>query len=103
MNERTKFWLNRVGGFVLTVVGLCALGGLLGALVFPLAGHFGGSQKTQAELVVAGAKSGGFIFMVWAPGAALVREFIRGAKERAANEQRASTANSKPDTRPRPV
>ena len=82
MNERGKFWLHRVAGFFLTVLGLCALGGLLGALVFPLAGHFGGSVKTHEELVVKGAKSGSFIFMVWAPGAALVREFIRGAKAR---------------------
>ena len=82
MNERAKFWLHRVAGFFLTVLGLCALGGLLGALVFPLAGRFGGSLKTNEELVVIGAKSGSFIFMVWAPGAALVREFIRGAKAR---------------------
>jgi hypothetical protein len=82
MNERARFWLHRVAGFFLTVLGLCALGGLLGALVFPLAGHFGGSRKPYEELVVIGAKSGGFIFMVWAPGAALVREFIRGARAR---------------------
>lgn len=82
MNERTKFWLHRTGGFFLTVLGLCALGGLLGAVIFPLAGSWAGSTKTHAELVVIGAKSGSFIFMVWAPGAALVREFMRGAKAR---------------------
>lgn len=82
MSKRANFWAARVGGFFLTVVGLCALGGLLGALVFPLAGHWGGSQKSYSELVVVGAKSGSFIFMVWAPGAALVREFMRGAKAR---------------------
>ncbi len=85
MNERAKFWLRRTGGFFFTILGLCALGGLLGALVFPLAGRFGGSQKSYEELVVVGAKSGGFIFMVWAPGVALVREFIRGAKDRPVN------------------
>lgn len=76
------FWVRRVAGFFFTVLGLCALGGLLGAFVFPLAGRLGGSTKTPAELVLVGAKSGAFIFMVWAPGAALVREFMRGAKER---------------------
>jgi hypothetical protein len=30
-----------------------------------------------AELVTLGIKSGGFYFLVWAPGAALVREFWR--------------------------
>lgn len=87
MSERTKFWLHRIAGFSLTVLGLCALGGLLGGLVFPVAGRWGGSQKSTAELVVVGVKSGSFIFMVWAPGAALVREFIRGSKaKRAAAE-----------------
>lgn len=78
-----RFWARRVAGFFVTVIGLCALGGLLGALVFPVAGSLGGSQLTRAELILSGAKSGAFIFMVWSPGAALVREFVRGARERA--------------------
>ncbi len=82
MNDRAKFWSRRAGGFFLTIIELCALGGLLGALIFPLAGRWGGSEKNYAELVVAGVKSGAFICMVWAPGVALVREFIRGAKDR---------------------
>lgn len=90
MNDRAKFWLHRIGGFFLTVLGLCALGGLLGAVVFPLAGRWGGSTKTHAELVVFGAKSGAFYFMVWAPGAALVREFMRGAQARRNGPRRAT-------------
>jgi hypothetical protein len=82
MNDAVKFWAARVGGFFLTVLELCALGALLGAIVFPIVGRLGGSHKTHAELLVVGVKSGAFIFMVWAPGAALVREFIRGAKAR---------------------
>ncbi len=84
MNDRAKFWSRRTGGFLLTILGFCALGGLLGALLFPLAGHWGGSEKTYSELVVAGVKSGAFICMVWAPGVALVREFMRGSQERKA-------------------
>lgn len=82
MNIDLRFWARRLLGFLLTVVGLCATGGLLGGLIFPLAGRWGGSHKTLEELVVAGVKSGAFICMVWAPGAALVREFMRGARER---------------------
>ena len=99
MSERVKFWLLRTAGFLLTVLGLCALGGLLGALVFPIAGRFGGSRKTYEELVVIGAKSGAFIFMVWAPGAALVREFMRGAK---ALRAAAGGASSSEEFTPRP-
>jgi hypothetical protein len=84
MNKDLRFWARRAAGFSLTIIGLCALGGLLGGLVFPLAGRWGGSAKTLDELIVVGVKSGSFIFMVWAPGAALVREFIRGARERRA-------------------
>lgn len=94
MNDRAKFWSRRAGGFFLTILSLCALGGLLGALIFPVAGRWGGSEKTYAELVVAGVKSGAFICMVWAPGVALVREFMRGAKERGGD--RAARGESAP-------
>lgn len=77
-----KRWGLRLAGFFLTVIGLCALGALLGAWVFPLVGPWGGAYKTREELVVLGAKTGGFFFMVWAPGVALVREFMRAAKNR---------------------
>ena len=81
-HARARFWAARVAGFFLTVLGLCALGGLLGGIVFPLAGRLAGAHSSREEMIVAGVKSGAFIFMVWAPGVALVREFIRGAKAR---------------------
>ena len=84
MNERARFWLQRTGGFFLTILGLCALGGLLGALLFPLAGRLGGSRKNHDEILVAGVKSRALIIMVWAPGAALVRDFMGGATARRA-------------------
>jgi hypothetical protein len=64
------------------VLGVCALGALLGAITFPIAGGLGGSMKSRDELIVFGAKTGGFFFMVWAPGVALVREFVRAGKKR---------------------
>lgn len=81
-NDMARFWAARVAGFLLTVLGLCALGGLLGGVVFPIAGRLAGAHSSHDEMVVAGVKSGAFIFMVWAPGVALVREFVRGAKAR---------------------
>ncbi len=79
--QTIQLWARRVGGFFLTVLGLCALGSLLGAVAFPLVGGLGGSTKTREELIVAGARTGGFFFMVWAPGVALVREFVRAGKK----------------------
>jgi len=84
-----------VGGFLFTVLEMCALGALLGAVLFPLFGGLGGAHKTTAELIVFGAKTGGFYFMVWAPGVALVREFIRGAKLRAQARVGADQLSSK--------
>ncbi len=49
-------------------------------------GRLGGAHKTTAELIVFGAKTGGFYFMVWAPGAALVREFWRAGRARGSAE-----------------
>ncbi len=77
-----RCWRIRFAGFYLSVLGICALGALLGAVVFPIAGGLGASAKTRDELVVAGAKLGGFFFLVWAPGVALVREFVRAGKKR---------------------
>lgn len=80
--ETIQLWACRAGGFSLTVLGVCALGALLGAVVFPIAGGLGGSMKTRDELILVGARTGGFFFMVWAPGVALVREFVRAGKKR---------------------
>ena len=80
--ETVKLWAGRTGGFFFTVLEVCTLGALLGAITFPLAGKIGGAHKTVAELVVLGVKTGAFFFMVWAPGFALVREFARAAKRK---------------------
>ncbi len=81
-SRHLKFWAARVGGFFLTVIGLCALGGLLGGILFPFIGWLGGSNLSHEHMLVAGVRSGAFFFLVWAPGVALVREFMRGARER---------------------
>lgn len=78
--EAATIWRRRFWSFHLTVLAICALGAALGALVFPLAGGLGGAHKTAAELARMGARTGGFFFMVWAPGFALVREFVRAAR-----------------------
>jgi hypothetical protein len=80
MNSKAKLWAGRVGGFLFTVIEIVALGALLGAVIFPIVGQLGGARKSAAELALFGAKTLGFYFMVWAPGIALVREFIRAAK-----------------------
>lgn len=81
-----KRWGVRLAGFLFTVLGMCALGALLGAVIFPLVGPLGGAYKTRDELVVIGARTGGFFFLVWAPGIALVRQFMRAAKNRPSND-----------------
>jgi hypothetical protein len=75
--EAAKRWRGHFVDFHVSIVGICALGALLGALLFPVIGGLGGSYRSASELILTGAKMGGFYFMVWAPGAALVREFFR--------------------------
>jgi hypothetical protein len=77
-----EIWVRRAGRFLLTVLALCALGAALGATLFPIVGKLGGTHKPVLELVVRGARTGGFFFLVWAPGLALVREFMRAAREK---------------------
>lgn len=77
--EAARAWRARCVGFHFVVLQVCALGALLGAIVFPIAGALGGAYKTRDELIVLGTRTGGFFFMVWAPGVALVRMFIRAA------------------------
>lgn len=78
----TQAWAIRIAGFFFTVLGICVLGALLGALIFPVAGTLGGSHKTRPELIVLGVKTGGFFFLVWAPGFALVRLVMRAAADK---------------------
>lgn len=74
-----KIWAGRIAGFFFTILELCALGALLGAIIFPLVGPWGGLHKSREEMILLGARTGAFFFLVWAPGVALVRAFMRAA------------------------
>lgn len=84
LTESARVWRGRFWGFHFIVLQMCAIGGLLGGLAFLGVGRLAGSHRSAAELVVLGVKSGAFYFLVWGPGFALVRMFIRGAKQNAA-------------------
>lgn len=79
--EAALRWRKRFWSFHFTVLLICALGATLGAILFPLVGSLVGVTKTPRELAIFGAKTGGFFFMVWAPGVALVREFVRAGRK----------------------
>lgn len=67
--------------FLVWVLGIIALGAILGSLIFPLVGILAGFEKTPGELALNGARTLGFYFMVWAPGIALVVT-VKNAYER---------------------
>ena len=87
-------WAVRVARFFLSVLALCAIGAALGAVVFPIAGGLGGSHKSSRDLVLLGARTGGFFFLVWAPGLALVREFVLAARPKTPAESVAGKRNA---------
>ena len=82
MNPAIELWTRRAGVFLLTVIVVCMLGGLLGAITFPIVGRLWGAHKSTSELILLGARTGSFFFLVWAPGIALVRGFMLAAKEK---------------------
>lgn len=86
MNPVFVCWLRRLGVFTATVAALCVLGAVLGAALFVVVGTFADSHLGVFDLARAGARAGGFLFLVWAPGLALVHGFVRGAR-RAGSER----------------
>ena len=58
--------------FLVYTAGFIALGALLGALLFPLAGLLLGMDLTISQMIVNGARDGGFYFCMWGPGLAFL-------------------------------
>ncbi|MDD2765829.1 MAG: hypothetical protein PHE83_17850 [Opitutaceae bacterium] len=79
MNLREIHWLPY---FLFWVALLVAAGALLGALLFPLAGLLFRTGDTPWQLVQNGARIGGFYFLIWAPGTAVVLCVMRSYRRR---------------------
>ncbi|MDX2187380.1 MAG: dihydrofolate reductase family protein [Opitutaceae bacterium] len=78
--QRVSFW-SHVACFLAWVFGLIAIGGLAGAILFPLFGPFFGAELPGPKLMLAGLKFGSFYFMIWAPGVAIVATVMRAYKK----------------------
>ena len=59
-----------------------AAGAALGAGLFPLAGCLFDTGRTTAQLAATGVRIGGFYFLIWAPGTAIVLCVIRAYRRR---------------------
>lgn len=57
---------------IVYTLGMVALGALLGSLLFPLIGSLLGMKLTVSEMIVNGARDGGFYFFMWGFGLAIV-------------------------------
>lgn len=69
MSGRRMHWAWYALGLI---TGITALGAAIGAVVFPLWGLVFGLERGAGELAVAGMRTLGFYFLIWAPGIALV-------------------------------
>ena len=73
-------------GFLLTMLWVTALitltGAILGAGIFPLVGLIAGSTTDPGALALAGVKTLGFYFFLWAPGSGVVVAVIREWRRR---------------------
>lgn len=53
-------------------IGASAFGALLGSLIFPLVGTLLRMNLTTSQMILNGARDGGFYFFMWGFGAALI-------------------------------
>ncbi|RME73365.1 MAG: hypothetical protein D6781_00585 [Verrucomicrobia bacterium] len=81
MKGRTH-WIRYVPYGLAWTLGVTAAGALVGAVAVPLAGVLIGSEKTVAEMALAGARNLGFLSFVWAPGLGIVMAFHRAFRDR---------------------
>ncbi len=72
---------------LLLIVGITALGAVLGAVLFPLWGVVFSLQKSSGELAVFGIRTLSFYFLMWAPGIAIVLCVKRAYEARVAKEE----------------
>jgi hypothetical protein len=79
MNRREIHW-SLYFLFWTAVIGAAGAG--LGAVLFPLAGSLFQTGHTAAQLATMGARIGGFYFLIWAPGTAVVLCVIRAYRRR---------------------
>ena len=79
MNLREIHWSLYFLFWVAVIVGT---GALLGAVLFPLTGWFFHTGYTPWQLVLNGGRTGGFYFLLWAPGTAVVLCVMRAYRRR---------------------
>ncbi len=70
--------------FVWVTTLITAVGAILGAALWPLVGIWTGTQQPLWELALAGLRTLGFYFFIWAPGTGIVVATIRERRRRTA-------------------
>ncbi len=68
--------------FLFWTAAIVAAGAVLGAALFLLAGLCFHTGHTAAQLVQHGVRTGGFYFLLWAPGIAVVLCVMRAYRRR---------------------
>lgn len=68
--------------FLLWLLGVSALGAVIGAVIFGISGALFSEDRTAASLAIEGARRIGFIFSIWAPAIALVATVMRAHARR---------------------
>lgn len=84
MSEKNN-WLQRSHWSVYAtawILGLSALGAILGMIAFPLGGLIVGAERTSLQLLVRGARFGSFYFLIWAPAIAIAACTMRAYRRR---------------------
>jgi hypothetical protein len=83
--KKTDHWLRRSHWSVYAavwIIGLIAIGTVLGMICFPLGGLLVGAKRTSLELLVRGARFGSFWFLIWAPAVAITACVMRAYRQK---------------------
>ncbi|MBC2601919.1 hypothetical protein [Puniceicoccus vermicola] len=75
------------GIFLYYTLGMVLIGATTGCLVFLILGPLFLKDETTWNIALYGLKTGTILSGIWAPGVAIVKCFMRGAKERKERKQ----------------
>lgn len=82
--------LGHVVRFLLIALGITLAGALVGACLFVVVGSAIGMDLSTTELLRNGFFDGGFLALIWAPGAAFVRVLVLAHRQRTRAEVKKS-------------
>lgn len=78
--QKVRIGLYWVGLWHFLLLCFISGGALTGALLFLVVGTLAGMDYSATEMLISGAKNGGFYLLIWSPGIAMILCFMKAYK-----------------------